>query len=100
MVFLVLSLYWFPGAADAQCQTSPAPPFPPARVCQALRFYLRKVAASKQLLLQSVAIRERNDRKVMPRKAAGFAVLFAHGRTAQAAPTRENEPRSESFVAT
>ncbi len=47
-----------------------------------------------------VAIRERNDRKVMPRKAAGFAVVFAHGRTAQAAPTRENEPRIESFVAT
>jgi len=58
-----------------QCQTSPAPPllFPQARVAELSRFYLRKVAAPKQLLLASGAItRARNHLEVMLRKTVAW----------------------------
>lgn len=52
--------------------------FPQARVAELLRFYLRKVAASKQLLLPSAALtRARNHLEVMLRKTAGLEGVSA-----------------------
>src|ERR1700745_1122815 len=98
MIFLVLSLYWFPHQRmrNRCAMSNVSGPALPASTRLPRRCYLRKIAASKKLLLQAVAIRERNDRKVMPRTAAGFAVVSARVRTAKAAPAREKSQESKA----